>query len=123
LSKKENQWSQLIFYSDLKGILQKKSERSLSEDDGMIAIHGLRQYHLFDIMSENILLEEHKKLCGIPSDPSHYIEYDLIMISGRKVRKLHFSNPKGRYEMCPAIKQWENAGKISDFFEEEWKGF
>jgi hypothetical protein len=120
LGKKNDQWTKLLFSLDYDGNFQKKWEKQLSEQDGRISILSLEQYDLFNIAPEDILLKEHVKLCGKPRDPSHYLEYSLVLVSGKSVRQLQFCNPGGRFIMCPAIKQWENAAKISEFFEREW---
>ena len=120
LGMKGNQWTKLLFYSDLKGNFQKTQEKLLSEQDGRIAILSLDQYDLFNITPQDVLLKEHRKLCGKPRDPSHYLEYNLVLVSGKTARKVQFSNPDGRFAMCPAIRQWENAAKISEYFNSEW---
>ncbi|MFZ2905344.1 MAG: hypothetical protein WAZ98_03975 [Cyclobacteriaceae bacterium] len=120
LRKENGQWSKLSFHISFQNVLTKVNETTLSETEGSNLFHRLTNHHIFDIIPEEALLEEHNKLCGKPYDPSHFLEFNLILVSGENVRELHFSNPSGRFEMCPAIKQWDNAAKISDLFEKEW---
>lgn len=124
LGKKNERWHKALYHVKIATDhpkVTKVGQKTLDRDDALIIQHYLAEYHLFDIPTQDVLLEEHEKLCGKPRDPSHYLAYTVVMVSGSGVRQIYYGNPHGRFELCPAIKNWQHAAKISEIFNSEWK--
>lgn len=125
LAHKENEWRKVIFFSD--ALLMKIAtptkigELIISDHSARMLLLGLSQAHYFDLQDESILLKQQQVLCGRPSDPSHYLTYELVLFRDRSVRRVSISNPTGRFEACPAIRQWQHAATLSEIFFQEWE--
>lgn len=70
LRKENGQWLKLSFHISFQNVLTKVNEATLSETEGLNIFHRLTNYHIFDMIPEESLLEEHTKLCGKPYEPS-----------------------------------------------------
>jgi hypothetical protein len=120
LAKKNENWCKLLFSLSNNNEIELISEACLDDIEAKLILIQLGNYNLFNLEPMSSLLDIHKKLCGPPQDPSHFLIFDLYLISGKEVRKETYANPSGRFEHCPAIKNWGNISNINKLFMEEW---
>jgi hypothetical protein len=121
LAKKNENWCKFLFSMSNNNEIKLISEACLDDLEVKLILIQLGNYNLFNLEPMSSLLEMHKKICGPSQDPSHFLIFDLYLILGKEVRKETYANPSGRFEHCPAIKNWDNLSKINDLFKEEWE--